>query len=191
GIVIIIFLVLLYNRQRLVARKNRQLVQKGQEVERMKSRFFANISHEFRTPLTLILGPIETLNASVNDVQLKSQLEIMRKNASRMLTLTNQLLDLSKLEAGSLRLAASQRDIVPLVKGVVMSFDTMAEIKNISLVTTFKDNHLEVCFDDEKIETVVINLLSNALKFTPGGGTVTVSQESDDRCCLIAVSDPG
>lgn len=191
GIVIIIFLVLLYNRQRLVARKNRQLVQKGQEVERMKSRFFANISHEFRTPLTLILGPIETLNASVNDVQLKSQLEIMRKNASRMLTLTNQLLDLSKLEAGSLRLAASQRDIVPLVKGVVMSFDTMAEIKNISLVTAFKDNHLEVCFDVEKIETVVINLLSNALKFTPGGGTVTVSQESDDRCCLIAVSDTG
>ena len=191
GLAVIVILVLLYSRQRVVARKNRQLMLKGQEVERMKSRFFANISHEFRTPLTLILGPIETLSSSIEDTQLKFQLATMHKNASRMLTLTNQLMELSKLESGSLKLKASARDIVPLLKGVVMSFETMAEIKNISLTTAFKSKGLEVWFDAEKIETVVINLLSNAMKFTPGGGVITVSQEYDDRHCRIIVADSG
>src|SRR5690606_34516350 len=124
-------LLLLYFRERAVSRKNRSLLEKEQELERMKSRFFTHISHEFRTPRTLILGPVDMLNSGVLNPQQKLHVSMLQRNASRLLALTNQLLDLAKLESGQLKLQATEDDIVSFVKGVIHAFDSLAETKRI------------------------------------------------------------
>lgn len=174
SVLILIVGLLVYNRQRLKSRKNRELLEKEQEVDRMKSRFFANISHEFRTPLTLIMGPIETLISNNNDLTVKKQLGIMRKNASRLLDLINQLLDLSKLESGKLELKVIERNIIPVIKGITMSFHSLAESKNIDLKIESENDNLILYFDQDKIEKILTNLLSNAFKFTPDHGQIIV-----------------
>jgi signal transduction histidine kinase/DNA-binding response OmpR family regulator/streptogramin lyase len=146
------------------------------EVDQLKMQFFQNISHEFRTPLTLILGPIEKLlDDTVPEDTQKRELRMMRRNAQRLLRLINQLLDLSKLEAGGMKLQASNGNIVSFVKGVTMSFHSLAERKEIFLDVRANVEKLEVYFDKEKMEKVIINLLSNAFKFTPDYGEIIVS----------------
>ena len=196
GIFLIVILLLLFNHQRVRSKKNRQMFEKTQEVERMKSSFFSNISHEFRTPLTLILGPIEMLKAEINDPRVTSQLKLMEGNAHRLLSLINQILDLSKLEAGKLTLDASRQDIVSLVKGVTMTFHSLAELKKIELTMDVQPERLDLDFDKEKIETILINLLSNAFKFTPDGGKITVllntyKNKMQEDYCRISVRDTG
>lgn len=189
-------LLLLYLQQRLISKKNRQMFEKGKEVEKMKSTFFSNISHEFRTPLTLILAPIQALQAQHKDPKTAYQLGTMQKNAERLLSLINQLLDLSKLESGKLNLTVSKADIVPVVKGVVMTFHSLAEINQVELLTNIKPGRLEVYFDTEKIETILINLLSNAFKFTPVNGQVKVEldlprEPGQQKYFQITVTDTG
>ncbi|MBX3239153.1 MAG: tetratricopeptide repeat protein [Chitinophagaceae bacterium] len=189
-------LLLLYFRERTISRKNLRLLEKEQELERMKSRFFTNISHEFRTPLTLILGPIDMLNSGPLDPQQKLHVGMLQRNANRLLSLTNQLLDLAKLESGKLRLQATRGDIVSFMNGIIHAFDSLAETKGIRLTTDLQERRLEVYFDTEKIETALINLLSNAFKFTPEGGRIAVglrtSTQPDNRdCCIITIRDNG
>ncbi len=143
-----------------------------EEVDRLKSRFFANISHEFRTPLTLIQGPIEGLLERASDSRSVQQLSMMRRNANVLLQLINQLLDLSKLEAGVMKLRAYRIDIVPLVKGIAYSFESSAGIRGITLRVESGEGEIEAYVDREKVERIVGNLLSNAFKFTPEGGSV-------------------
>lgn len=191
--------VIFYNRQRLRTRKNRQLLEKEIELDRMKSRFFANISHEFRTPLTLILGPIDDLISKIDQAEIKKQLKIMQRNASRLLDLVNQLLDLSKIESGNLKLSISTSDIVSVIKGVTMSFHSLAKQKNISLKLDIPHDQLELNYDKAKFETILTNLLSNAFKFTPELGRITVETEvikkngrhQDREFLKIKVSDTG
>ena len=95
---------------------------KMHEVDELKSRFFANISHEFRTPLTLIFGPAKDIAENCDDTKLKQNAGIIKRNASRLYNLVNQLLDLSKLESGKMKLEASEQDIIPLLKGIFLSF---------------------------------------------------------------------
>ena len=149
--------------------------QKLQEVDHLKSRFFANISHEFRTPLTLILGPINTLLEKFSDKDMRHELTIMQRNARRLQRLINQLLDLSKLEAGSMKLQAQPADMVALLNRIVQSFESQARLKNINLHFKSARKVIEIFVDLEKIEHIFYNLLSNALKFTPEGGEVTLS----------------
>lgn len=186
---------LLYFRERSISRRNRRLLEKEQDLERMKSRFFTNISHEFRTPLTLILGPIELLQSAIQEARLKMQMDVLKRNAKRLLTLINQLLDLSQLESGKLRLQVMERDILPVILGVTHSFDSMAEMKGIALSTNLQAPQLPVCFDREKLETILTNLLSNAFKFTPDGGRIEVDVQrakgSQIDCCRITVRDTG
>ncbi|HMU44431.1 MAG TPA: two-component regulator propeller domain-containing protein [Ignavibacteriaceae bacterium] len=149
-----------------------------EETEKIKSRFFANISHEFRTPLTLILGPAEKIISDTSD-DIKKEANIIKRNSRRLLQLINQLLDLSKLESGKLKLEASKGNIVSFVKGVALSFESLAESKDITLKLLPEKDFIELYFDREKMMKILTNLLSNAFKFTPEEGTVTVSVKSN------------
>jgi signal transduction histidine kinase/DNA-binding response OmpR family regulator/ligand-binding sensor domain-containing protein len=173
------------------------------DVDRLKSRFFANISHEFRTPLTLVLGPLEKLRFRFPDKESQHVLGMMKRNAHQLLGLVNQLLDLSKLEAGEMKLHACQANIVPFVRGVAYSFESLAGMRKIDWSVSTGQDEIQVCFDKDKLEKILTNLLSNAFKFTPEGGKVTVTvtafrhQISDIRIqksipqCVIVVSDTG
>jgi signal transduction histidine kinase/ligand-binding sensor domain-containing protein/DNA-binding response OmpR family regulator len=146
-----------------------------EETDKMKSRFFANISHEFRTPLTLILGPTEKIISSTKEEETQKQTGLIKRNAARLLNLVNQLLDLSKLEAGKLQLQASKGNIVTFVKGLTMSFESLAERKDVKLKVIAEMNDIELYFDRDKMAKILANLLSNAFKFTGEGGEITVA----------------
>lgn len=194
GIMVSLILFLLYNRQRLKSRKNHQLFLKEHEVAEMKSNFFSNISHEFRTPLTLISGPIQLLREEIgpDDHKVQSQLKTMDRNVNRLLSLINQLLDLSKLESGKLSLSVANKDMVSVVRGVTMAFESLAEMKQIELSINADPDHLEMYFDLEKVETILINLLTNAFNFTPEMGKIEVNLSvSGEEYCKISVRDSG
>ncbi|MCH8960830.1 MAG: HAMP domain-containing histidine kinase, partial [Bacteroidetes bacterium] len=147
------------------------------EMEQLKSRFFANISHEFRTPLTLILGPVDdALDEAYGPLSgtLRRQLYVMRRSGRRLQRLINQLLDLSKLEAGRVTLRLRQRDLISFLRGIVGSFSSLAERKHVTLQFYTEKEPLPLSFDADKLEKVVINLLSNAFKFTPEQGAIRV-----------------
>jgi signal transduction histidine kinase/DNA-binding response OmpR family regulator/streptogramin lyase len=145
------------------------------EVDRLKSRFFASISHEFRTPLTLILGPLQKWRERTHEEDEKKDLSIAERNAHRLLRLINQLLDLSKVEAGAMKLRASRMNIVPLVKGIAYSFESSAGMRGIALSVNVQEKQIEVYCDRDMIEKILTNLLSNAFKFTKDGGSISVS----------------
>jgi CheY-like chemotaxis protein/anti-sigma regulatory factor (Ser/Thr protein kinase) len=165
--------------------------EKLQEVDGMKSRFFANISHEFRTPLTLIFGPAKDVIEKTKEPDTKKNVGIIKRNASRLYGLVNQLLDLSKLEAGKMTLEASEQNIIPLLKGIVLSFTSLAERKKITLKFNTIEENLNVYIDKEKVEKVITNLLSNAFKFTPEGGKIDFTVEKLIDEVEIRISDNG
>jgi len=148
--------------------------EKIKELDQLKSRFFANISHEFRTPLTLLLGPIEKRLKSANDQNDKIELSSMHRNASRMLILINQLLDLSRLEAGTLKLKCRYADVQPTLLSIMSQFSSMADSKEINFVV-INSQPVALFFDQDKLEKIITNLLSNAFKFTPKGGRITLT----------------
>jgi len=155
--------------------------QKLHEIDQMKSRFFANISHEFRTPLTLILGPVEQMHTGEFKGNLHEAYDVILRNGRRLLRLINQLLDLARLEAGRMSLQTRPANIVSFLKGLVLSFASAAERKHITLSITSEEENIAVYFDRDKLEKIVSNLLSNALKFTPEGGSVTVAVGRERR----------
>ncbi len=144
------------------------------EMDKIKSRFFANISHEFRTPLTLIMGPLDQIRSEHGETGLKKRIDLVYRNAQRLLGLINQLLDLSKLESGKMKLQAVQRDLVPFLKAIMEPFRLVASRQRLNLVFRPGAESILVYFDPEKLEKIVCNLLSNAIKFTPAGGNITV-----------------
>ena len=148
--------------------------EKMHEIDHLKSRFFANISHEFRTPLTLILSPLDKLLSRETN-QDKPLYQTMQRNAKRLLDLVNQLLDLSKLEAGNMRLENKPASIITFLKTIVLTFTSLAESKQIQFQLKYQTEDPVLYFDSDKLEKIVTNLLSNAFKFTPRGGEITVS----------------
>jgi signal transduction histidine kinase/ligand-binding sensor domain-containing protein/DNA-binding response OmpR family regulator len=154
--------------------------EKLKEVDRLKSRLFANISHEFRTPITLILDPIEQLIAKTRDKDNLQVLSIMQRNARRLLRLINQLLDLSKFEAGRMQLKTRCENIVPLVNRFVQSFESQAKLKGIELIFEAPHKTIWTYVDSDKLENIIYNLVSNALKFTQAGGTITVTVREEE-----------
>lgn len=162
-----------YEMKRL---KLRQRAAYLSELDHLKSRFFANISHEFRTPLTLILGPLQNfISRTSEENEDKPIYQMMQRNAKRLLQLVNQLLDLSKLEAGSIKLEPKPADIISFLKATVLSFTSLAEKKQIQYHVQFPREHPVVYFDADKLEKIIINLISNAFKFTPTGREVSVT----------------
>ncbi len=147
------------------------------ELENLKSRFFANLSHEFRTPLLLIKGPVEQLIKKTPDEQNEQvkQLKMIQRNSQKLQELIDQLLELSQLEAASIPLKAKLENLPSLLKGIVYSFESLAKQKNITIIFNSPEKILYTWIDRDKFEKIINNLLSNALKFTKAGGAVTVS----------------
>jgi signal transduction histidine kinase/ligand-binding sensor domain-containing protein/CheY-like chemotaxis protein/AraC-like DNA-binding protein len=167
-------------------------VKQKEETNKIKSRFFANISHEFRTPLTLILGPAEKILSASREENSIKDAGIIRRNSARLLQLVNQLLDLSKLEAGKLTLGCSKGNIVSLVKSVALSFESLAESKDITLMIISRKEYIELYFDKDKMYKILSNLLSNAFKYTPQNGKITVAiNESGTNTVHIKIRDSG
>jgi signal transduction histidine kinase/DNA-binding response OmpR family regulator/ligand-binding sensor domain-containing protein len=165
-------------RTKEIQEKNKQLKnqsEKLKEMDKVKSRFFANISHEFRTPLTLIMGPMEQMLSDSRDKREQKRLSMMLRNSQRLLTLINQLLDLSRFDSGKVKLQTAPRDIVSFLKDIVFSFQLTAQKNRLELEFYSEKENLILYFDAPKMEDVMYNLLINALKFTPAGGKITVS----------------
>jgi signal transduction histidine kinase/ligand-binding sensor domain-containing protein/DNA-binding response OmpR family regulator len=161
-------------------------------LDQLKSHFFANISHEFRTPLTLIIGHAENLFSTIKESKLKTKLNTIKQNSQRLLNLINELLDLSKLENGSMELNEKQYNIVSFLKNLFFSFESFSEKKNIQLNFHTELQNLPVVFDQGKMEKIFINLFSNALKFTPANGTINLSlSKSDYDKVEIRLKDTG
>jgi signal transduction histidine kinase/DNA-binding response OmpR family regulator len=165
--------------------------EKLKDLDQMKSQFFANISHEFRTPLTLILGQIDSVMSSKVDIKEKGKLQVANRNARRLLTLINQLLDLSKLEAGSMKLNAEQHNIVSFLKSLFYSFESLAEAQKITLKFESEYKDIPVLFDPDKMEKVFYNIISNALKFTKSGEVKVVIKNIDNVKTQITIKDTG
>ena len=144
------------------------------ELDRVKTRFFTNITHEFRTPLTLLLGPAAQITAATREPATRQLAELMERNARRLLHLINQLLDLSRLEAGQQPLHPAPAEVVGFVRGLVGAFESLARQRGVAC--SFEASHpaCTLAFDGDKLEKVVVNLLSNAFKFTDRGGEVRV-----------------
>ncbi len=145
------------------------------QIDQMKSQFFANISHEFRTPLTLILGPIDELIQATHEEKAIHRLQLMKSNAQRLQKLINQMLDLSKVDMGKLELMASQQDIIALSKGIFFSFQSLSKKNQIAQKFDCPEEQIFLFFDQEKMEQILMNLLSNAFKFTGEMGEVSMS----------------
>ncbi|MCW8814297.1 MAG: ATP-binding protein, partial [Chlorobium sp.] len=165
------------NRQRLKHQLEleHEHAEKLGEIDQLKSRFFANISHEFRTPLTLILGPVKQIMNKIKNTKIKEELKLVHRNAHRLNGMVNQLLDLSKLEAGRMTLKTIRINIIPFLKGLVFSFASLAERKKIALNFNSDLEELLVYVDRDKVEKIIYNILSNAFKFTSEGGEIFVS----------------
>ncbi|ADB38992.1 hybrid sensor histidine kinase/response regulator transcription factor [Spirosoma linguale] len=182
----------------LVRFRNKQRHQKQEAAQlktlnELKTRFFDNITHEFRTPLSLILSPTEKLlSESKHDGPTRQALATIKRNGTLLLRLINQLLDLSKLEAGGMTVSLVRCNIPQFISQLVESFRPVVVQKGIKLLVTVEESQQEHLFDMDKWATILTNLLSNAQKFTSAGGCITVTVSSPDehsRC--VTISDTG
>ncbi|WP_448698296.1 two-component regulator propeller domain-containing protein [Mucilaginibacter sp. AW1-3] len=178
------------------AQQERQEVNQMHELDLMKIKFFTNISHEFRTPLSLILAPVDKLLTLNNNEETKKHLQMISRNGRRLLNLVNQLLDFRKMEVHELKLCDKKADIVRSIEEAVYSFSDIAESKKIALRFNTQIESLTTSFDQDKIERILFNLLSNAFKFTHEGGEIEVKLSFKDnseinKILKIEVTDNG
>ncbi len=176
-------------QQSRLYQKTRQQAERLIELDRQKTEFFQNISHEFRTPLTLMIGPLESVVEHKKDLPYE-QCAIALRNSRRLLRLVNQLLDLHRLDAGRMQASFRPCDLVEFVGQIVEAFRPYCEKKNIHLLTQLTSSP-RVYLDLEKFDKVLYNLLSNAMKFTEPGGSITVKVEPAGDHVRMQVRDTG
>ena len=188
---IIVLVFIIYRSFRIKQKANRLLL----EMDQLKSRLFSNISHELRTPLTLIMSPLEEILSDEPGIKPSGKtIRMMQRNTKRLLNLVNQMLDLSKLDAGSLKLELVQEDIVKFLRVLIISFASLAEKKLISFPYILPEGKFVTWFDPDKFEKIITNLLSNAFKFTFEGGEVKCEvklPEQENELMEVTVSDTG
>ena len=177
---------------RRAARQAQMEKEQEQRTNQMNMSFFANIAHEFRTPLTMIAGPVSQVvkseRLSGDD---KSLLTIANRNIQRMFKLVNQLMDFNKLENDTLRLSVEQLDVVKVINGVCDYFIYNAQERNVTINRFGMEDALMAWTDGDKLEKILTNLISNALKFTPRGGHIDVSLDVADNQIKVSVADTG
>ncbi len=165
--------------------------EKLQELDKLKTNFFTNISHEFKTPLTLILGPAQQIFEQTENAQIKDEAKLIQRNAKKLNRLANQLLDLARIEAGQMKLKTELQNMVACIKEITLSFQSFAESKKILLTFYSQQEKIHVYFDKDKVDKIISNLLSNALKFTPQNGHVKVEILLSGKEVEISVADNG
>lgn len=184
-----------------VARRTAQIEEDKAIIERqaadlqasvtLKSRFFANVSHELRTPLTLMLGPIQYLTNRVSDNSAQQLLSVMDRNARQLLTLVNDLLDLTRLDNRQTQLVEQPADLALLVRQTIDNFIPQAHYMGVYLQAIGLDEPVWMALDAPKMETVLRNLLANALHYTSAGGTIQIQLSKTDGLAEIRVTDSG
>lgn len=181
--------ILWYSRHRGVQRMQRKFAlqqerlenRRAQELDRLKLKFLTNLSHEFRTPISLITGPVEQLLTDQRTGPAHDKLQMVRRNARRLLNLVNQLLDFRKMEEQELKLQASPGELVGFVREIWQTFTDLGERKHIRFDFETNGTTLYLLFDRDKLERILFNLLSNAFKFTPEGGNIILSLAAGER----------
>lgn len=182
-------------RMKFAIKQQQEEATRSREMDMMKTRFFTNVSHEFRTPLSLIVSPLEKLSEQVKDTDQRKNIDLIQRNTKRLLNLVNQLLDFRKMEVHDIRFHPSGGDIVQFVRETVYSFADLSEKKNIRLTFESSASSLEAIFDHDKVEKILFNLLSNAFKFTMGNGAISVmldvKDSAENSLIEIVVKDSG
>ncbi len=169
------YLVLEKERMNFRTKQAEEEAERTHHLDMLKIKFFTNISHEFRTPLSLIIAPIERLIQNAADENQKKQFVLIHRNARRLLNMVNQLLDFRKMEFQELKTHVSEGDIIGFIRDVVDSFSDLSEKKQINFTFNTKEKFYKAEFDHDKLEKILFNLLSNAFKFTPVHGQVDCS----------------
>ncbi|MBX2965606.1 MAG: tetratricopeptide repeat protein [Cyclobacteriaceae bacterium] len=172
-------------------RIKQKTTQKLEALNETQSRFFANISHEFRTPLTLIIGPLQQKIEQQPDAPEVNEWKLMHRNAVRLHRLIDQILDLSKIESGNMQVQAAEGDLKHFLKLAHASFSSLANQKQITYTLHLPEGDITGIFDRDKLEKIVYNLLFNALKFTPQGGAVALTALQHAEHLSIQVADTG
>ena len=179
---------------RKMRQANRKLISLNaemKEVTAQKLQFFTNVSHEVRTPLSLILAPLDRLIVSLRESPYASDLRLIQKNANRLLRVINQILDFRKVEGKQEKLAVREIDLVPFVGEIKSYFDSMGSVRAISYTFTSSMKQCTLWIDPDLLEKVLVNLLSNAFKFTPEGGSVRIELTEEEDRVFIRVIDTG
>ena len=177
--------------KQMIEQKNREAAQQH-EFEQAKIKYLMNVSHEFRTPVSLIMGPVEKLLQQETNHEKQNQLSLIRRNAKRLLNLVNQVLDFRTLEEQETKLNLAEGDIIFFVKDVVASFKDVSERKHINFTFSSTLSRYYTAFDADKIERILFNLLSNAFKFTPKDGDILFKVESASPTGLVfIIADTG
>ena len=183
----LILAVVLYNRYQVKTKANKKLL----ELDAVKSQFFTNISHELRTPLTLIMAPLERYLKDEADSDKRRQMDTMLRNAKQLHMLTEQMLDLAKLESGTMPLHLSINEAAGFVRLIAGAFETLAEQRGIDFKCIVASSVHHVCFDRDKLEKILNNLLSNAFKFTHEGGRIELRASQPDGDFQLEIVDTG
>ena len=191
---------LLKQQNEKITKQKAQILKMSKKVQELtvdKLSFFTNITHEFRTPLTLIIGPIErALKLSYNP-QVIEQLNFVERNSKYLLSLVNQLMDFRKVESGKLEINKTKSDLLKFIDQIAAPFSVFAGDRNITIRRFYRLDPPEILFDQDAMQKVITNLLSNAIKFTPDGGTVSlyvaslVDKESGKERLYISIKDTG
>ncbi|HEX6426567.1 MAG TPA: two-component regulator propeller domain-containing protein [Niastella sp.] len=183
---------------RFEVQQQRKEAERAHALEQLKTKFFTNVSHEFRTPLSLIMAPLDKIIKQSTDEEQKKQLNLVQRNAKRLLSLVNQLLDFRKMEVQEIKLHPSIGDIIRFSKDISGSFMDIAEKKTIGFSFSANIDSLEIYFDKDKIEKILFNLLSNAFKYTHDKGMVSINliynppvNNEGDGMLAIEVKDTG
>lgn len=185
-------LVRLRERRRFNEKRRSDALKREEELNQMKLKFITNISHDLRTPLTLIMSPLDAMLKEGGDERRMKRLGLMRKNADRLLDMVNQLLDFRKSEMSELTLKASDGELVSFLENVCSSLSGLGGNNDVGLKFSSDIQCLRMRYDEQKIYKVMMNLVGNACKFTPAGGSVTVHVAlMDERNVVISVADTG
>lgn len=202
-VVLAIGLILLAIKYYIVSQQKKQHEDMAEKLTEMKFRFFTNISHELRTPLTLILTPLQSIRRRISDWNrenpessqlnvIDTQLSLIDNNAQRLLLLVNRLLDFRKLETGQQKLQLQKGDFYEFVRNACEAFRPMSREKSVGLGCAIPNKSLFINFDKEKMHHIIVNLLSNAFKFTPEGGNIAITvSEQTNGTVSITVKDTG
>ncbi|MDU6295139.1 HAMP domain-containing sensor histidine kinase [Clostridium celatum] len=173
--------------------------EKAIEVETMKNQFFSNVSHEFKTPLNIILTTMQLINSNIeskniissSEINLEKYMNSIKQNCYRLLRLVNNIIDMSRIDYGYFETHLGNYNIVSVVEDITMSILEYVKVKGINLIFDTEIEEEIIACDPDKIERIILNLLSNAIKYTDKGGTIKVSVKTNDNNVYISVMDTG